>query len=218
MTWDWDYAWAVLPILLGGLRVTLTLTLLGSLLALTLGLALAVARRSQRRLVSIPTALAIDLIRSTPLLIQLYFLFYVLPFYGMTLSAFTTGVLGIGLHYATYASEAYRAGIESVPAGQWDAARSLGFGPVAQWRSVLIPQVYRASIPPLGNYMVGMFKDTAIVSAITTTELFRSAMNESGRTFRYVEPLTFVALLFLAVSLPAAWLVKCAERRLARSV
>jgi polar amino acid transport system permease protein len=218
VTWDWAYAWEVLPILLGGLRVTVTLTVLGSVIALTLGLALAIARRSQQRLISIPTALLIDVIRSTPLLIQLYFLFYVLPFYGITLSAFAAGVLGIGLHYATYASEAYRAGIDSVPAGQWDAARSLGFGPVAQWRSVLIPQVYRASIPPLGNYVVGMFKDTAIVSAITTTELFRSAMNESGRTFRYVEPLTLVAVLFLAVSLPAAWLVKRAEGRLARPI
>ena len=123
--WDWDFAFEVLPDILNGLLVTIQATGLGSVLAYVLGLVFALLRRSPIRLVSGTTWLFMELVRSTPLLVQLFFLFYVLPLVGITLSPMVTGVIGLGLHYATYTAEVYRAGIEAVPKGQWEAAIAL---------------------------------------------------------------------------------------------
>jgi polar amino acid transport system permease protein len=213
MSWDWDYAWDILPDLLRGLVVTVKATLVGSVLALVLGLVLAIMRRSGGPLVRWATIAFIEFIRSTPLLVQLYFLFLVAPTFGITLSGFQAGVIGLGVHYATYTSEVYRAGIEGVPRGQWEAATALNLPATRVWRSVILPQAIPRVLPALGNYVIAMFKETPLLSTITVLEMLLVAKGFSSRTFRYNEPYTEVALLFLAVSLPAAFAVRRLERR-----
>lgn len=213
---DWSFALEILPTLGSALVITIEATVLGMLVAVTLGLALAMLRRSRLRIVSLPTAFVIEFIRSTPLLVQMYFLFYVLPLTGVQMSPLATGIVALGLHYATYCTEVYRAGIEAVPRGQWEAATALN---MSRWRTavgVVLPQAIPPVVPALGNYLVAMFKDTPLLSAITVVELLQQSKMIGSATFRYTEPLTLVGVLFLALSLVAAWGVRGLEARLQR--
>jgi len=214
VNFDWDYAWAIVPRLAEGLVVTVQATVIGMAVALMLGLVLALARRSRHRLLAWPTGALVEFVRSTPLLVQLYFLFYILPDAGLRLSPLATGVLALGLHYAAYCSEVYRAGLESVPKGQWEAAAALN---LSRWRTlkdIIIPQAIPPVVPALGNYLVAMFKDTPLLSAITVVEVLQAAKLIGAETFRYVEPLTLVGALFLVLSLLSAVTIRWAEDRL----
>ncbi|WP_238878970.1 ectoine/hydroxyectoine ABC transporter permease subunit EhuD [Achromobacter xylosoxidans] len=213
---DWSFALEILPTLGSALLITIQATVLGMLVAVTLGLALALLRRSRLAVLSLPTAFVIEFVRSTPLLVQMYFLFYVLPLTGVQMSPLATGIVALGLHYATYCAEVYRAGIEAVPRGQLEAARALNMSP---WRTavgVVLPQAIPPVMPALGNYLVAMFKDTPLLSAITVVELLQQSKMIGSTTFRYTEPLTLVGVLFLALSLIAAWGVRGLEARLQR--
>jgi polar amino acid transport system permease protein len=212
--WDWQYALDSLPVLASGLKITIEATLLGMLLALVAGLILALARRSQFTLLCWPAAFIVEFIRSTPLLVQIYFLFYVLPGFGMTMSPLATGILALGLHYAAYCSEVYRAGIESIPRGQWEAARALNLNRFTTTFKVILPQAIPPVVPALGNYFVAMFKDTPLLSAITVLEMLQQAKILGSETFRYIEPLTLVGVAFLVMSLVAAAGIRVLERKL----
>jgi polar amino acid transport system permease protein len=132
---------------------------------------------------------------------------------GIVLSPMVTGVLALGIHYGAYTSESYRAGIESVPRGQWEAAVALNMRPATKWRWVVLPQAVPTVIPALGNYLVAMFKEAPLLSTITVVELLAVARSIQSRTFRGLEPFTLAGLLFLAVSIPAAMFVRYLERR-----
>lgn len=214
--WDWAYAVDILPRLLVATRITIAATVVGFLLALIVGLLLALARRSSLRVVSWPATAFIEFVRSTPLLVQLYFLFFILPRFGVALSPFVTGVIGLGLHYGTYLSEVYRAGIGSVPRGQWEAARALNFSARYTWTRVILPQAIPPMVPAFGNYFIVMFKETPLLSAITVVELLQTAKIIGARSFRYVEPYTLVGLIFLVLSYPSALLIRRLEARLER--
>jgi polar amino acid transport system permease protein len=140
MNWDWGYVGELMPLLLEGLGTALIATVVGFLLALVLGLGFTLLRRSKSRWVSAPAGFVIEFIRSTPLIVQLFFLFFVLPDIGVNLSPLAAGIIGLGLHYATYVSEVYRAGIDSVPPGQWEAATALNLPKGRTWTSVILPQ------------------------------------------------------------------------------
>lgn len=211
--WDWDYAFEVLPVLLDGLLVTIAATVLGSLLAYVLGLVFAFLRRSPIRVVSTVVWLVMEFVRSTPLLVQLFFLFYVLPLVGVTLSPMVTGVLGLGLHYATYTAEVYRAGIDAVPKGQWEAARALSLPTSRTWTAVILPQAIPRVLPALGNYTISMFKETPLLLAIGVLDLVGAAEEEAALRFDYVEPITMAGVFFLLLSYPASLLVRYLERR-----
>ncbi len=208
---DWKLAMDMLPALLKAFVVTLQATLCGMGLAIVLGLPWAVLRRSRRPQISWPTAWFVEFVRSTPLLVQVYFLFFVLPDFGITLSPFLTGVLALGLHYSAYLSEVYRAGIAGVPNGQWEAAIALNLSRWDTWKSIILPQAIPPIIPVLGNYLVAMFKETPVLAAITVGELLQTAKLIGAETFRYLEPLTLVGILFLAASLSSAALVRRLE-------
>lgn len=218
MSFDWEYAWSLLPVFAPALWITLQATAVGMLIALATGLLLALMRRASSRVVSWPAAAFVEFVRSTPLLVQLYFLFYVMPELGIKFSPFTTGALALGLHYATYCSEVYRAGIESVARGQWEAARALNFGAVDLWLHVILPQAIARVVPALGNYLIAMFKDTPLLSAITVVELLQTAKIVGSETFRYMEPLTLVGMLFLVLSLISAAGARTLEARLAGAI
>ena len=219
-TWDWEFVVEILPDMVAGMLVTVAVTLVGIVIAVVLGLFLALGRRSDVKLISYPTTWFIEFVRSTPLLIQLFFLYYALPTTDLptwltTWDAFVSLFIALGIHYGCYASEAYRAGIESVPKGQWEASTSLNLRIRTTWRSVILPQAIPRSLPPLGNYFVAMFKDAPIGSAITVQGVLFVARAIQSATFRTVEPYTLAGLLFLAVSIPAAMLVRRVERRVA---
>ncbi|QBQ54918.1 ectoine/hydroxyectoine ABC transporter permease subunit EhuD [Nitrosococcus wardiae] len=217
MVFDWQYALDILPDLLRGFWVTIQATFLGMTAALILGLGWAILRRSAIRIMATMTAWVVEFIRSTPLLVQLYFLFFVLPDFGVTLSPFLTGVVGLGLHYSTYTSEVYRAGIEGVPKGQWEAAMALNMSRFHTWKAIILPQAIPPVIPALGNYLIAMFKDTPLLAAITVMELLQTAKLSGAETFRYLEPLTLVGLLFLVISLLSSRLVRKLEARFAQT-
>jgi polar amino acid transport system permease protein len=219
--WDWEFVGEIFPTMVQGMVITVLATLGGIILAVVLGLFLALGRRSQRRWLSYPVAWFIEFVRSTPLLIQLFFLYYALPQVEFlprsitVIDAFPTLVIGLGVHYATYASEAYRAGIDSINKGQWEAATALNLKTSTTWTSVILPQAIPRTLPPLGNYFVGMFKDAPLGAAITVAGVLFEARSFGSATFRFVEPMTVAGFLFLAVSIPAAIFVRYLERRTA---
>jgi len=213
--WSWEVAVDVLPLLLKGLWVTVQAVFWGMLLALTLGMAWALLRRSPRRLIAWPAHAMVEFVRSTPLLLQLYFLYYfVLPGVGLRAEPLTTGVVALGLHFSAYTAEVYRAGIEAVPRAQWDASKALNLNTWQTYRHVILPQAIPPVIPALGNYLIAMFKETPLLSAITVVEMLQRALNFGSVHFRYLEPLTLVGVLFLIVSLLSGAVVRLLERRL----
>jgi polar amino acid transport system permease protein len=215
MTFNYAYALQILPQLLQATLVTFEATIGGMFLALLGGLILAVMRLSGIRLLGSFAQGIIEFVRGTPLLIQLYFLFYVLPLYGVRLNALFTGIVGLGLHYSTYTAEVYRAGIEGVPRGQWEAALALNFTRRHTWTRIVLPQAVPPILPVLGNYLIGMFKDTPLLATITVLELLGTAQADAAMTYRYFEPYTLVGLIFLALSYPSALLVRRLETRIA---
>jgi polar amino acid transport system permease protein len=215
MTWDWAYTGEILPDLLNGLRVTVIATILGYALALVLGLVWTVLRRSPNAIVSQTSRWVMEFIRSTPLFVQLFFIFYTAPKLGISLGPLTCGIIGLGLHYSTYTSEVYRAGIANVPPGQWEACVALNLPRRRAWQGVILPQAIRRVIPTLGNYLIAMFKDTPLLLGITVMEMLNVAYNQGAVSLKFLEPITIVGLLFVAVSIPSSILVRRLERRYA---
>ncbi|GGM35200.1 ectoine/hydroxyectoine ABC transporter permease subunit EhuD [Longimycelium tulufanense] len=216
MNFDWRAAWDSVPRLLDGMLVALQATVLGYLIALVLGLVFALLRRSQQPWVRMPVAVVVEFIRSTPLLVQLFFLFFVLPTIGIEFSPLATGAIGLGVHYATYTSEVYRAGIDGVPPGQWEAATALNLSRRRTWTAVILPQAVPRVVPALANYVIAMFKDTPQLTAITVLEGLSVARSLGAETFRYLEPFTLVGIMYLTMALVMAWLARIVERRFGR--
>ena len=211
---DWEFAREILPRLLDASLTTIGIALAGFAIAVVLGLFLAIGRRSRHRWLSWPVTGLIEFIRSTPLLIQVYFLFYVFPKYGLNLSAMQAGIIGIALHYACYTAEVYRAGLDAVPRSQWEAVTALNMKPWTAYRDVILPQALRPVLPALGNYLISILKDTPVLSAITVVEIMQRAKNIGSESFRYLEPITMVGVFFLILSLGLAWCVRRLENRM----
>ena len=212
--WNWTAAGASVTPLLHALVTTLLAGVAGFALAVVLGLPLALSRDARRRVIRLPVTAGIEFVRGTPLLIQVYVLYFTLPSVGIVLPALLTGVAALGLHYATYVSEVYRAGLRSVGRGQRDAAAALGLRPGAVFRRVVLPQALPPIFPALGNYALAILKETPILAAISVTEMLQRAKLIGAETFRYTEPMTLVGLAFLIVSLAGAAGLRLVERRL----
>jgi polar amino acid transport system permease protein len=217
MLWDWEYALEILPILGKAAIITVEATFLGFVIAASLGLVFAILRMLGPTIAA-PVTILVELVRSTPLLIQIFFLYFVLPKFGVTLDAFTAGVLALGLHYATYCSEVYRAGLENIPRGQWEASTALNLGLFTTFKDIILPQAIPPVVPALGNYLVALFKETPLLSAIAVLELMQTAKILGSETFRYVEPITLVGVIFLIMSLVSAAGIRWVERALNRRI
>ena len=213
MEWNWDHAYAVLPQLLKGLVITIEATIVASLIAYILGLAIAILKMSKSKVTRVSLYWTTEFVRRTPILVQLYVVFYVLPDFGIFLEAFTCGVIVLGVHFSTYTSEVFRAGIENVSKGQWEAAKSLNYNPYQAWKHVILPQAIPPMIPPLANYLITMFKETPLLAIITVVELFRAADQYSNSYYTYLEPMTLVGAFFLIVSIPSAMLAMKLEKK-----
>ena len=208
---DWVFVWDILPLLARAALVTIEATLLGFGLAASLGLLLAIGRMSHQPWIAWPIAGFVEFIRSTPLIVQLFFMFFVLPKFGIVMPAFLTGILGLGLHYSSYCAEVYRAGLENVPRGQWEAALALNLSLPRTYWDIVIPQAIPPVVPALGNYLVSLFKETPLLSAIAVLELMQTAKIVGSEYFRYLEPITLVGLFFLGFSLLAAAAIRRVE-------
>jgi polar amino acid transport system permease protein len=204
LDWRWDFTWDILPRLIVATGNTLMAAGFGYAIAVVLGLVLALAQRTPYRVLTMMVREVVEFIRSTPLVLQIFFVFYVGPQFGFRLSPWTAGMIAIGLHYASYLSEVYRGGLESVPKGQWEAATSLNLSTGRTYFRVIIPQALPPSLAGMGNYLVGIFKDTPMLSVIGVAELMHTATAIGSETYRYLEPYTLVGVIFLAVSLPTA--------------
>jgi len=213
--WDWNYALQIAPELLKALGVTVLATAGGFAVAAAGGLLLALTGMSRWRPVALCTRWSVEFIRNTPLLVQVFFLYYTLPkLMNISLSAFAVGIIGLGLHYSTYLSEVYRSGIGAVPKGQWEAAAALNFPKVKTWTTIILPQAVPPILPIMGNYLIVMFKETPVLSAITLVELLLTAKNIVSESYRVFEPYTIVGVLFLLISYPASLLVRALEKRM----
>lgn len=212
-TWDTShgelaFALSVLPMLLVGLVVTIEASIVGFFVAMVLGLALAVLKSVPLRVVSWPATFVTEFIRDTPLLVQLFFLYYVLPDYGIVLPAFLTGALALGIQYSAYTSEVYRAGIEAVPRGQHEAAKALDIPPQRTFTHIVLPQAVPRVIPALGNYLVSIVKDVPVLSVVTVLEMLNVAKIIGDQTFDYLVPLSMVGALYLILTIVASSLVR----------
>ncbi|WP_103501962.1 MULTISPECIES: ectoine/hydroxyectoine ABC transporter permease subunit EhuD [Streptomyces] len=212
--WNWDAVWDFMPFFWDGLILTLQALAWGTVLAFSLGLVWAIALRGPRW-IAWPVIGVTEFIRNTPLLIQLFFLFYVVPEWGPTLSALVAGSIGLGLHYSTYTMEVYRAGIDGVPVGQWEAARALSMSTPHTWKAVILPQAFRRTVPALGNYVIAMLKETPLISTIGLVEMLGAARAYGVQTFNFMEPITVVGVAFIVIAYPASLLIRVLERRLA---
>ena len=216
--WRWEFFWQVLPRLLEATGNTLLAAGFGYAIALVLGLVFALAQRSHFKPLTFVTRETVEFIRSTPLVLQIFFVFYVGPQFGIMLSPWTAGMIAIGLHYASYLSEVYRAGIDSVPKGQWEAAMSLSLGPIRTYSKIIIPQAIPTAFAGMGNYLVGIFKDTPMLSVIGVAELMHTANSIGSEYYRFLEPYTMVGIIFLLISLPTASLLRRTEDRIRKKI
>ncbi len=216
--WSWPDC---LRLLLQGAGVTLQLSVLGMLMAICLGLPLAVCRLYGPRPVQFAAMAYVEFFRGIPVLLLLYFLYYGLPAisenYGLgdalRLSAFTAAVVGFGLNYAAYEAEIYRAGIGSIPVGQWEAAASLGMSPWLTFRRIILPQAIRVILPPMTNDFIALFKDTSLVSVIAVVELTKQYQILAKSSMRYLEIGLATAALYLVMSVPLGYLSRYLEKR-----
>ena len=216
MEWDWNFVWQIMPTLLEGLKITILATVLGAVVAAVVGLLFAILRLSAPKPIARVVGFIVEFIRGTPLLVQLYFIFYVLPDIGISLPALAAGVIGLGIHYGTYTAEVYRAGIENVPRGQWEAARATNLTMRQTWLHVILPQAIPPMIPALANYLIAMFKETPLLSAITVLELMNQAKSIANSNYRYIEPMTLVGVFFLIMSLISVVFLRWLEERYSR--
>ncbi len=215
MNWNWSHVDDFMPLFWDGVQLTLKALFFGTLIAFSLGLVWAIAQRSERKWIRWPVTAVTEFIRSTPLLVQLFFLFYVVPQWGPSMSPLTTGIVGLGLHYSTYTSEVYRAGIEGVPAGQWEAATAVSLSRRRTWTAVILPQAVRRVIPALGNYVIIMLKESPQMAAIGALDMLGQAQGYSQATFTY-EAISVVGVAFIVIAYPASVLLRVLERRLVR--
>ncbi len=208
-----DNTLAVFPALIGAVPIVVELAIGAMALALVLGLLIALARISPVRILRGIAVVYLEIIRGTPLLVQLVYIFFVLPSIGLEIDPLPAGIVGLGLNYAAYLSEVFRSSILSVEHGQTEAALSLGYTPTKTLWKIVIPQSFVVSLGPIGNYFIAMVKDTALTSVIAVTEILKTANILNSHTFQTTAIYTAAAILYLIISLPLSRIVVVLERK-----
>lgn len=213
MNFDPQFAVSIIPKILTTLHTTALATVLGCIGASFLGLTWEILRRSSR-LFRPAIQIWIDFVRCTPILVQIYFMFFVLPEYGIRLPPFAVGTISLSIYYSGYLAEVFKGGIETIPKGQFEASRVLGLSrPQLIWHIVL-PQMFRNIAAPMGNYFVSLLKATPYLAVISVPEMLSISLEISSNTFRYTEPMLDVGLIFLTIALIFSWMVRLLERHL----
>jgi len=205
-----------LPILLQGVGLTIVVTLGSLILSTILGLVWALLRVSGVRALAGLSAGLINLIRGIPIIVLLFYLYFVMPDFGIALTALQAAILGLGLAYSAYQAENFRAGIEAIDKGQVEAAQAIGMGWWLTMRRVILPQAVRIVLPPYGNIMIMMLKDSSQASTITVAELALQGKLIASSTFKNTSVFTLVALMYLTMSIPLILLVRHFEKQATR--
>lgn len=208
---NFEVAQEYLGVLLQGLAITVFLTLIVIAMSAVLAIPVALARMSSSRLVRLPADAYVEVARATPLLLQLIYIYYVLPSIGIRLPQMLCAFIGLTFNYTAYMSEVYRGGINAVAQGQWLAAAALGMTDSLAFRRIILPQAVRIVIPSLGNYFISLFKDTALCSVVGVQELLFKGQIISARSFQYFTIYTLTGILYFAVGYPAAIFVRWLE-------
>lgn len=209
---------AFLPFLLQGVSYTILVTVCAFLLATGFGLVLAFIRVSGIAPLAWAARTFIVVVRGIPGLVTLYYIYFVFPEFGISLTAVQAGIIGLGIAYSPYMAEVFRAGIEAVDRGQTEAALSIGMGWRMMMRRVVLPQAIRVALPPYGNTMVMLLKDSSLASTITVAELSLQGKLLAASTFENTTVFTLVALIYLAMSLPLTALNGWLERKTRQSL
>ena len=213
MSFDLASAIATIAPILSVAGTTIFITIASCIGAVALGLGFEIGRRSWFG-IGYALQFVIDFIRSTPLLAWLYFLYYVLPHYGVILPALVVGMLGLSIYFSGYLAEVFKAGIDAIPKGQGEAATALGISKRDTILLIIAPQMLRNVAAPIGNYFVSILKATPYLAVIAVPEMLGKALEIASGTYRYAEPLIVAGIAFLALALIAAQLVRVLERRL----
>jgi polar amino acid transport system permease protein len=215
-TFRWDVVAANLPFLLSGLWLTLTISAITLVASVILGMVVALADMSRFWPVRFVGQLWGEVIRNTPILVQLLWTYYVLPIvFGIEINAFFASIIGLSIYSSAFIAEVYRAGIQSVPRGHREAAQVLGLSPFDAFARIVMPQAIRTILPPLAANFVQLIKYSSLASVISVGEVTRRATELSSTTFRPLEIFSFVALIYLAICWPLAQAIRIWERRLA---
>jgi polar amino acid transport system permease protein len=213
MGFDLEFALSLVPSILKASLTTVWITLASSALAMVLGFALEIVRSlttTTRRVMT----LVIDFLRVTPILALMYFMYFVLPYYGVELPAALVGILTLALHYAGYLAEVFKAAIKAIPPGQTEAAQALGLRRAHTMLLVLLPQVLRNAAPAASNYVLSILKSTPYLAVLAVPEMLSTALDQAAQSFRYVEPMAVVGLLFLMFCFATGRAIDYFHRRL----
>ncbi|GAB3684042.1 amino acid ABC transporter permease [Salinisphaera aquimarina] len=206
-------AQAFLPILLQGAKITIGLTVCALILSTLLGLLLAIMRYSRITTLVWISITFINVIRGIPILVQLFYIYFVLPQFGIDITAFQAGAIGLGIAYSCYMAENFRAGLEAIDSGQIEAAQSIAMPWSLMMRRVVLPQAIRTVLPPYGNTMIMLLKDTSQASVITVADITFQGKLIATSTFENTTVYSLVALLYLCLSVPLIILASTLERR-----
>ena len=209
----WHDAVEFFPILMSGVALTIVVTIGSLLLSTVLGLVWAMMRVSGIKVLSMLSASLINVIRGIPIIVLLFYLYFVMPDFGVTLTALQAAILGLGIAYSAYQAENFRAGIEAIDKGQIEAAQTIGMGWWLTMRRVVLPQAVHIVLPPYGNIMIMLLKDSSQASTITVAELALQGKLIASSTFKNTSVFTLVALMYLAMSIPLILLVRHFENK-----
>ncbi|MDD1624479.1 MAG: amino acid ABC transporter permease [Methylococcaceae bacterium] len=209
----WRDAAEFAPILIQGAGITVLITISALVLSTLLGLVWALMRSSHIKALSLLSAGFVNTIRGIPILVQLFYIYFVLPDLGIDFNAFQAGAIGLGVAYSAYMSEVFRAGIEAIDVGQIEAAQSIGMTRSLIMRRVVLPQALRIALPPYGNNLIMLLKDSSQTSAITVAELSLQSKLIAASTFKNMTVFTLGAIGYLVLSLPLIFVVSRLEKR-----
>ncbi|MEO5832306.1 MAG: amino acid ABC transporter permease [Nakamurella sp.] len=219
-SYSFDFTWvpAALPIFARALSLTVQILLWSAVLSVLIGLLTGQMLMSKRIWLRAPARIYVDFFRLTPILFQIVAIFFLVPLvFGLSIPAFTSGVIALSLNYGAFFSEIFRAGVQSIDKGQWEAAESMGIPHLRTLRRIIYPQALKRMLPPIGSMLISLTKDTSLVSVIGVAELFNTAQTVGASTFRQIEVLLLVSLVYLVINLPLAVGAEHLNRRLNRA-
>lgn len=217
MEYQFDFSWvpAALPTFLVAAWLTLQILAASAILSIAVGLLAGQLLMAQQVWLRVPARVYVDFFRLTPMLLQIVAVFFLLPIlFQVRVPALYSGIIALSLNYGAFFAEIFRAGVMSLDRGQWESAQAIGMSSLQALRRIIYPQAIRRMLPPIGSMLVGLTKDTSLVSVIGVADLFNTAQTVGARTFRQIEVLLFISLIYLVVNLPLA----LATERLHRKV
>ncbi|WP_353987371.1 amino acid ABC transporter permease [Ruicaihuangia caeni] len=215
--YSFDFSWlpGALPIFMQAAFLTIQILVWSAVISLAIGLVTGQLLTSTRGWLRVPARVYVDFFRLTPLLFQIVVVFFLIPIaFDVTLSAFTSGVIALSLNYGAFFAEVFRAGVQSIDKGQWEASQAMGIPRLRTLRRIIYPQAIRRMLPPIGSMLISLTKDTSLISVIGVAELFNTAQNVGAGTFRQIEVLLLVSLFYLVLNLPLALNTERLNRKL----